>query len=313
MNKIGIIGEILVEIMATEKNQTFIEPGTWLGPYASGAPAIFINQACKLGAEGLMWGTVGDDDFGKLCVNHLQKNGVDTSAIKTSSLQSTGVAFVRYEDNGERYFIYHIDNAASGDIELSDISQEHIQSIGYFHVMGTSIFKEEMIEVYNKILSELNKNTVISLDPNIRVEILRKSSKLKHFIMDILTKTHIFFTTDDELHFLLEQDNVEKDLNTIFKSHPLLSCIIVKKAEKGATLYNKNGEVYEVAPLQVTEVDPTGAGDSFAGAFIAALSMGYSHTQALEIANVAGGYAVSKQGPMEGQVTLDVIKSHMTL
>src|SRR4051794_41113188 len=35
------IGEILVEIMATQVGQTFLEPGLFQGPYPSGAPAIF--------------------------------------------------------------------------------------------------------------------------------------------------------------------------------------------------------------------------------------------------------------------------------
>jgi len=38
------MGEILVEIMAVERGQSFRRPGTLIGPYASGAPAIFIDQ-----------------------------------------------------------------------------------------------------------------------------------------------------------------------------------------------------------------------------------------------------------------------------
>jgi len=47
------IGEILVEIMATERGQSFRAPGTLVGPFPSGAPAIFIDRALKgQGIEG---------------------------------------------------------------------------------------------------------------------------------------------------------------------------------------------------------------------------------------------------------------------
>jgi len=42
MKSIVTIGEILVEIMATETGDGFLEPVKLIGPYPSGAPAIFI-------------------------------------------------------------------------------------------------------------------------------------------------------------------------------------------------------------------------------------------------------------------------------
>ena len=44
MARIMTIGEILVEIMAIERGQSFRAPGTLVGPFPSGAPAIFIGD-----------------------------------------------------------------------------------------------------------------------------------------------------------------------------------------------------------------------------------------------------------------------------
>ena len=49
MQSIMTMGEILVEIMAERKGQSFRAPGPLAGPYASGAPAIFIDQVARLG------------------------------------------------------------------------------------------------------------------------------------------------------------------------------------------------------------------------------------------------------------------------
>jgi hypothetical protein len=43
--KIVTIGEILVEIMATTLGHGFLEAQTLIGPFPSGAPAIFIDQS----------------------------------------------------------------------------------------------------------------------------------------------------------------------------------------------------------------------------------------------------------------------------
>jgi hypothetical protein len=43
------LAEILVEVMATRRGQTFLEPGALIGPHPSGAPAIFIDQVARLG------------------------------------------------------------------------------------------------------------------------------------------------------------------------------------------------------------------------------------------------------------------------
>ena len=73
MDKIMTMGEILVEIMAAQRGQTFREPGSLRGPYASGAPAIFIDQVARLGHPAGIIGCVGDDEFGLLNIERLEK------------------------------------------------------------------------------------------------------------------------------------------------------------------------------------------------------------------------------------------------
>ena len=49
MSDVLTIGELLAEFMAERVGQTFLEPGIFLGPYPSGAPAIFADQVVKTG------------------------------------------------------------------------------------------------------------------------------------------------------------------------------------------------------------------------------------------------------------------------
>jgi tagatose kinase len=75
LKSILTIGEILVEIMATERGEGFLEPINLIGPFPSGAPAIFIDQAARFGQPAAMIGCVGDDQFGRLNLNRLAVTG----------------------------------------------------------------------------------------------------------------------------------------------------------------------------------------------------------------------------------------------
>jgi len=89
------IGEILVEIMATSRGDGFLEPIQLIGPYPSGAPAIFIDQCAKIGGSAAIVASVGDDDFGRINIERLRSDGADVSAISVSQDYPTGSAFVR--------------------------------------------------------------------------------------------------------------------------------------------------------------------------------------------------------------------------
>jgi tagatose kinase len=77
MKSILTIGEILVEIMATDTGDGFLEPVKLVGPFPSGAPAIFIDQTAKFGQPGAIIGCVGNDDFGRVNLDRLRRDGVN--------------------------------------------------------------------------------------------------------------------------------------------------------------------------------------------------------------------------------------------
>ena len=63
MCEIWTMGEMIVEIMRDRPDVSFQTPGVLLGPYPSGAPAIFIDTVARLGHSAGIIGGVGDDGF----------------------------------------------------------------------------------------------------------------------------------------------------------------------------------------------------------------------------------------------------------
>jgi sugar/nucleoside kinase (ribokinase family) len=98
MCEIWTMGEILVEIMRPKAGMQLFEKGEFLGPLPSGAPAIFIDTAAKLGHTAAIIGGVGRDDFGKCVLDRLTKDGVNCENV----IQITGEKDV--EDAVEKLF-----------------------------------------------------------------------------------------------------------------------------------------------------------------------------------------------------------------
>ena len=136
---VGCIGDLLVEIMRKNVGDALDKPGIFLGPYPSGASGIFIDAVSRLGVNACFIGAVGKDDFGKLIVERLKEDGVDTSKIKEMDNYTTGVAFVTYFKDGNRKFIYHLSNAATGQIYPEDINSKYISNFDYLHIVGSTI------------------------------------------------------------------------------------------------------------------------------------------------------------------------------
>ena len=138
--KIVTIGEILVEIMATTTGHGFREAQPLVGPFPSGAPAIFIDQVGKLGHPAAIVSAVGDDDFGFLNLDRLRRDGVDVSAVAVRAGAATGSAFVRYRpDGGDRDFVFNMRDSAAGRIAATPEARAVLSSAGHLHVMGSGL------------------------------------------------------------------------------------------------------------------------------------------------------------------------------
>ena len=167
------IGEILVEIMARSRGNGFLEPIELVGPYPSGAPAIFIDQCAKIGGAAAMVASVGNDDFGRINIERLRSDGADVSAISVSPDYPTGSAFVRYRDDGSRDFVYNIGKSAAALVSLTAEAKALFARAGHLHVMGTAFAIPGVWEVMDYAIGIIKqRGGSVSLDPNLRKELL---------------------------------------------------------------------------------------------------------------------------------------------
>jgi sugar/nucleoside kinase (ribokinase family) len=306
MKKLVSAGEILVEIMAERIGQSFREPGPLLGPYPSGAPAIFIGQAAALGQSAGLIGAVGDDDFGHLNIERLRALGADVSAISIHPSQATGTAFVTYRPDGSRHFVFNIRNSAAGLIEISTAAKNMLAGADHVHVMGSSLFSDRAIEVILSAMEQVKaKGGTVSFDPNIRREIM-DASGMRQVLDRVLALTDIFLPSGEELFLFASSKEETAAVGELLNRG--VSCVVLKKGSSGAVYHDRDGAVAS-SGFTVDEVDPTGAGDCFGAAFVSMQLRGAPPAEALQIANACGALAVTRKGPMEGIFPLTVVEA----
>lgn len=297
------LGELLVEIMRTEINVPHGKIGAnYRGPFPSGAPAIFIDSAARMAkffkfTTGYI-GVIGADEFGACILDKLKKDGVDVSQIRVAKGKTTGIAFNQYNSDGSRKFIFAA--GAAGETSPSDIKEDYFKGIRNLHIMGSglSISENSREACYKaiKIAKEKNSNVTISFDPNLRPEMLDIKIILK-ICKPVLESTHILLPSGEEAEMLAEVKGEKEACKKLLRMGPKI--VALKQGKEGCTIFTKeNIEGIKITGFKVKEVDPTGAGDSFGGAFIVAFLAGWDLQKIGKFANAIGALKVEFFGSM---------------
>lgn len=305
------MGELLVEIMREKIDEPLAVKGTFVGPFASGAPAIFIDAVARLGLPCGFIGSVGRDDFGKLIVNRLKEDAVDTTYIQSLDNYTTGVAFVTYYSDGTRQFIYHISQAASGRIGEAQLDRDYLSGISYLHLMGSTLSINDSWRrlCYRAVEIVKNSGGKTSFDPNLRPELL-PVEKIREICQPILSSCEIILPSGEEVRMLTGIEDIDRACRKLLECGPEI--VALKLGEEGSCIYTREDKL-KVPSFPVNEVDPTGAGDCFDAAFIVGLLKGWSIKRVANFANAVGALAVVKRGPMEGAPYLREVEKMISL
>src|SRR5919202_6262683 len=231
--KVLTVGEILVEIVATTKGDGFREPQPLVGPFPSGAPAIFIDQVSRLGTPAAIVSRVGDDDFGRLNLDRLRADGVDVSGVDVAAGEATGSAFVRYRPDGSRTFVYNIAHSATGKLTLTAAAEALLDSCDHLHLMGTALSAPGLARVAREAVARVKaRGGTLSFDPNLRPEIL-DTPGLREALDEVLAQCDLFLPSGEEIYLFTEADDeataVEELLDRGVRE------IVLKRGNRGAS------------------------------------------------------------------------------
>lgn len=312
------LGELLVEIMRSNVDIPHGRIGaSYKGPFPSGAPAIFIDSAARMGRQfnlstGFI-GVVGDDEFGECIINKLKNDRVDISQIKVLKDSTTGIAFNQYNSDGSRKFIFAA--GAAGKTSPHDIKENYFSKIKSLHIMGSalSISESSREACYKalKIAKQKNPSVIVSFDPNVRPEMLDLNT-IRRICKPVLKETDILMPSGEEAEMLAGVKGEKEASIKLLEMGPKL--VVLKQGKEGCMIFSpENLDGVKVSGFKVNQVDPTGAGDSFGGAFMVGYLVDWELVKIAKFANAVGALKVQTFGPMPDTTydeVLELIKAN---
>lgn len=280
------LGEPLLEF-----NQTAAGGGYLAG--FGGDTSNCVIAAARQGARAGYLTAVGTDEFGDQFVALWQNEGVDTAEIRRNPDAHTGIYFITHGPKGH-VFSYMRAGSAASRLKPAELPEDYIASARILHLSGiTQAISASACDAGFAAIALAKKHGVmVSYDSNLRLK-LWPIERARAIIHAGLAQADIALLSLEDAEALCEVDQPEAILDRYCAMGPQI--VVLKVGKDGAWVAVK-GERRRVAGHPVQAVDATGAGDVFAGAFLAELAAGRDAFAAADYANAAAALSTTGWG-----------------
>ncbi len=287
------IGDFAWDVLI-RTNQELLKGGDTFGEVMmtpGGSAANVAVWASRCGLTTHFVGKIGRDRLGQLAHENLADEGVISHLI-ASDAQLTGSVAVFVDHTGERSMVSG--HGADFFLMPSELPRDVITSATHLHMTAWSFFTDPPRSASREAARiAQNSGATLSFDPG-----------SFQMINDMGAKSFLSGTTDLGIDIFLpnkeegaaltaksDPEAIAADLADIYQG----ALIMLKLDADGALIY-EDGKSTHIPPATNNLVDATGAGDSFAGAFLARYLSGDSTVAAARYATRIAAWVIEHPG-----------------
>ncbi len=260
------LGELLIDFAAKSTDAAGY-PTMAANP--GGAPGNFLAALNAYGRKTAFLGKVGDDTFGHLLLGTLSRAGIETKGILVDDHFFTTLAFVTFDETGDRSFSFARKPGADTQLSWEEIDKSLIDEARVFHFGTLSLTDEPVRTATQKAVAYAKEHgKLITCDPNLRLPLWHNEEAAKEQMLWSLHQADVVKISDNEVEFLWNctpEAGAEK-LLTEFG----VGLAMVTLGPDGCLLKTKNASFRAACP-KVHPIDTTGAGDIFGGSAVSRL------------------------------------------
>ena len=240
---------------------------------SSAQPAWFpggkgANQAvaaARMGGIVSMFGAIGADEPGQMCLSALKQSGVNVDAVvKVSSPTST--ALVMVEHSGENQIV------------VADGANQHAS----FDAAQISAADAVIVQF------EIPESVIVEVGKAAKGIFCVNAAPVRELSDELASLIDVLIVNEHEYAQLGE---------------PKSGLVIVTAGAKEVVAYQNGEVVAKSQPPKVEALDTVGAGDTFVGAFVVAYASGKTIPDALDLACAASALSTLKLGAQSGMPT----------
>jgi sugar/nucleoside kinase (ribokinase family) len=245
-----------------------------------------------LGASVRLMGMVGADASGERVLAILRSAGVDLSLVGRSRA-STTTTVVLVRPDGERMFFHQVGSSAEVFPEPVELTADLLQGAARFHMANVYALPAMRRSAPETMRRAKAAGLATSLDTGWDAR--------GRWLADLegcLPHVDLMFLNRDEARMLSGCEDPEQAARRMQSLGA--GDVVIKLGAEGCAIFPKSGAVLRIAGFRIDVVDTTGAGDCFAGGFLAGLMEGMGYEEAARLANAAGAMSASSLGAVTG-------------
>ena len=245
------------------------------------------NQAVAAGRSGAdiaFIACTGDDDIGERVRRQLERDRIDVAPVRAVNAQSTGVALIFVNAEGENVIGIHA--GANAALSVEQVEAEKARIAGAQALLMQLESPLESVLAAAKIAHQHQTTVVLNPAParDLPDELLS--------LIDIITPNE---TEAEKLTGIRVEndDDAAKAARVLHEKG--IGIVMITLGSRGVWV-SHDGQGRRVPGFKVQAVDTIAAGDTFNGALVTALLEGSELAQAIRFAHAAAAIAVTRKG-----------------
>jgi ribokinase len=251
--------------------------GTNYARFAGGKGANQSVAVARAGGSVVHIGRVGRE--GEWMVRNMRSDGVDVSHIVISD-EPAGHAIIQVDRQGENSIVVY--GGTNRQITEQQIEAAFLQAD-----------ENDLVLIQNEIN---NIPFIIQTASRRSLPVYFNTAPMSPEVKDYpLEHVHAFIINETEGEELTGSSGEEQIIEEMLKLYPR-SQVILTLGGRGALYSDAERTIRRDVERKVKPADTTGAGDTFVGYYMAAVSRGEDVEEALRLAGVAAAYCVTKPG-----------------
>ncbi|WP_407297249.1 carbohydrate kinase family protein [Stutzerimonas zhaodongensis] len=260
-----VCGEALFDVFAgpagPQRNRLTLEA------VAGGSPFNVAIGLSRLGTPSALFTGISRDHLGQQLRQVIKDEGVDTRYLIDFDAPTT-LAMVALGPNGSPIYSFRGEGCADRlprDEHLAPLSDE----IHGIHVGSYSIVTAPMADTLLSLVRRESDRRLISLDPNIRLNVEPDLNRWRERVEAIAVLAHLIKVSDEDLALLYPDEAPQAIARRWLQGSCKL--VLLTRGGQGARLFSAHhGELHEAA-MTVDVRDTVGAGDTFQAALLSYL------------------------------------------
>lgn len=248
--------------------------------------------AARAGARVGYLTAIGQDAPGESFMKLWAAEGVDTSTVLRKPGLPTAVYFVSHGENGHEFTFYRKGSAAA-HYGPQDVPADAFRPAKILHLSGISqaISTTACDACFRAIEVAKAAGVTVSYDTNLRKALwpVKRAAAIMHAA---IAEADIALPSLDDATELTGLTDADAIADFYLKLAPL---VLLKLGKEGSMVATREGRS-RIAGCVVKAVDATGAGDTFAGNFLARTLAGDAPEEAARYANAAAALATTGYG-----------------